>query len=244
MTLGFGCGTMATLVTRTLETKRERLIATILLALAIPCSAQLGVLFAIMAGNPLATIIWATVVVLIFLIIGFLAAHILPGEKPDFYMEVPPLRMPKIRNVLMKTLTRVEWYFKEVFPMFILASVAIWIGQITGIFDMLINVLTYPVQWIGLPPGAATAVLFGFFRRDYGAAGLFDLQQAGGLSGIQLVVAAVTLTLFVPCIAQFSVTIKERGIKTALAIALFVFPFAFFVGFLLNIILISVGVQL
>ena len=244
MTLGFGCGTMATLVTRTLETKRERLIATILLALAIPCSAQLGVLIAIMAGNPLAMMIWASVVVLIFLLVGFLAARILPGEKPGFYMEIPPLRMPKIRNVVMKTLTRMEWYFKEVFPMFILASVAIWIGQITGIFEAVLNLITYPVQWIGLPSGAASAVLFGFFRRDYGAAGLYDLQQAGGLTGIQLVVAAVTLTLFVPCIAQFSITIKERGLKTALAIALFVFPFAFVVGFLLNVILISMGIQL
>jgi len=189
-------------------------------------------------------VIWALVVVLIFLLIGFLAARLMPGEKPGFYMEIPPLRMPKISNVLMKTYTRVEWYFKEVFPLFILASVLIWVGQITGIFDMVISVLAYPVQWIGLPSGAATSVLFGFFRRDYGAAGLYDLQQAGVLSGIPLVVAAVTLTLFVPCIAQFSVTIKERGLKTALAIALFVFPFAFVVGFLLNLILTSLGVQL
>ncbi|MGW8313744.1 MAG: ferrous iron transport protein B, partial [Desulfuromonadales bacterium] len=42
MVLGFGCDTMATVVTRTLESKRERIIATLLLALAIPCSAQMG----------------------------------------------------------------------------------------------------------------------------------------------------------------------------------------------------------
>jgi ferrous iron transport protein B len=197
-----------------------------------------------MASNPLATIIWVIVVILIFLLVGFLAARLVPGEKPGFYMEIPPLRIPKISNVLMKTFTRMEWYFKEVFPMFILASVVIWIGQITGIFDLAINTIAYPAQWIGLPPEAASAILFGFFRRDYGAAGLYDLQQAGALSGIQLVVSAVTLTLFVPCIAQFSVMIKERGIKTAIAIALFVFSFAFIIGFILNIILISVGIQL
>jgi ferrous iron transport protein B len=137
-----------------------------------------------------------------------------------------------------------EWYFKEVFPMFILASVLIWIGQITGIFSLALDTIAYPVQWIGLPPEAASAILFGFFRRDYGAAGLYDLQQLGSLSGIQLVVSAVTLTLFVPCIAQFSVMIKERGIKTAVAIGLFVFPFAFVIGFILNLILISVGIQI
>jgi ferrous iron transport protein B len=117
-------------------------------------------------------------------------------------------------------------------------------GQITGLFDQVINILAYPVTWIGLPREAAVAFLFGFFRRDYGAAGLYDLQQSGVLSGIPLVVSTVTLTLFVPCIAQFSVTIKERGAKTALALALFIFPFAFIVGFLLNVALISLGVQL
>jgi len=44
MVLGLGCDTMATLTTRILNTKKERIIATLLLALAIPCSAQLGVI--------------------------------------------------------------------------------------------------------------------------------------------------------------------------------------------------------
>jgi ferrous iron transport protein B len=244
MILGFGCSTMATIVTRTLETRRERVIATFLLALAIPCSAQLGVLLGILTGNPLATLIWVITLVGVFLLIGFLTARLMPGDSPSFYMEIPPLRMPNLSNVLIKTYTRVEWYFKEVFPIFIIASIVIWMGQITGLFDQVINILAYPVTWIGLPREAAVAFLFGFFRRDYGAAGLYDLQQSGVLSGIPLIVSTVTLTLFVPCIAQFSVTIKERGAKTALALALFIFPFAFIVGFLLNVALISLGVQL
>jgi ferrous iron transport protein B len=244
MTLGFGCSTMATIVTRTLETRRERVIATFLLALAIPCSAQIGVLLGILSNNPLATFIWTVMLMAIFLLVGFLTAKLMPGERPSFYMEIPPLRMPKIGNVLMKTLTRVEWYFKEVFPVFILASVLLWLGQMTGVFELVINVLAYPIHWIGLPKEAAVAFLFGFFRRDYGAAGLYDLQQSGVLSGVPLVVAAVTLTLFVPCIAQFSVTVRERGLKTTLAIALFIFPFAFIVGFLLNFTLGTLGVQL
>jgi ferrous iron transport protein B len=244
MILGFGCSTMATIVTRTLETRRERVIATFLLALAIPCSAQIGVLLGILTGNPLATLIWVITLVGTFLLIGFLTARLMPGDSPSFYMEIPPLRMPKLSNVLIKTYTRIEWYFKEVFPTFIVASIVIWMGQITGLFDQVINIIAYHVTWIGLPKEAAVAFLFGLFRRDYGAAGLYDLQQSGILSGIPLLVSAVTLTLFVPCVAQFLVTIKERGVKTALAVALFIFPFAFIVGFLLNAILISLGVQL
>jgi len=48
LVLVFGCSTMATMVTRTYRTKRERIIATLLLALAIPCSAQMGVILALL----------------------------------------------------------------------------------------------------------------------------------------------------------------------------------------------------
>ncbi len=242
--LGFGCDTMATMVTRTLETKRERIIASILLALAIPCSAQLGVILALLAGSTKALWIWMSVMTFIFLFVGWLASKIMPGEKPLFYMEISPLRMPKLSNVLTKTYTRVEWYFKEIFPLFIYASVFIWIGKVTKLFDFFIRALEYPVQWIGLPKSAAEVFLFGFFRRDFGAGGLYDLQKAGLISGVQLLVAVIALSLFVPCIAQFSMNIKERGLKVALLMAGFIFPFAFFVSGLVNIILVSAGVTL
>ncbi len=242
--LGFGCDTMATLVTRTLETRREKLIATFLLALAIPCSAQLGVILGLLAGHSLAVGIWAGVIALNFLVIGYLTAKLLPGERSLFYIEIPPLRWPLLSNLLVKTYTRVHWYLKEILPFFLVASVAIWLGQITGIFGILVNALAVIVQTIGLPREAAVAFLFGFFRRDYGAAGLYDLHNAGALSGVSLVVAAVTLTLFVPCVAQFMITAKERGWKAAIAMAAFIFPYAFFVGWVVNLVLTTLGVRL
>lgn len=242
--LGFGCDTMATLVTRTLETRREKVIATLLLALAIPCSAQLGVIFAILAGNLLALGIWAGIIAANFLLIGYLTAQLLPGERPLFYMEIPPLRLPRPSNVLLKTLTRVHWYLKEVLPFFMAASVVIWLGRLTGFFEALVRGLEPLMSWIGLPSEAATAFLFGFFRRDYGAAGLYDLREAGTLGGVPLVVAAVTLTLFVPCIAQFAITVKERGWQTAVAMAAFILPYAFFVGWLVHWVLTELGVRL
>lgn len=240
MVLGFGCDTMATIVTRTLETQRERVIATMLLALAIPCSAQLGVILAVLSSHPLALGIWLVSVVGIFLLVGLLAAQLIPGERPSFYMEIPPLRWPKLSNVIVKTYTRMEWYFREVIPFFILASVLIWIGQVTGLFDALIGAMEPLVGLLGLPREAADVFLFGFFRRDYGAAGLYDIQA--GLTGVQLAVAAVTLTLFVPCIAQFAVMWKERGAKMALGMVAFILPFAFFVGATLNLLLTGLGV--
>lgn len=244
LTLGFGCDTMATIVTRTLETKRERIIATFLLALAIPCSAQLGVLLGLMAGNPKMLFIWALTIIIVFLITGFLAKRLVKGDDTEFFMEMPPLRLPSFMNVFTKTYTRMIWYFKEVIPIFIIASVAIWLGKLTGIFDILVRVISYPVTWAGMPEGASPAFLYGFFRRDFGAAGLFDLTKNGVLSGNGLLVSAVVLTLFVPCVAQFAIMWKERGKAMAIGMALFIFPFAFFVGFLLNLILNALGVQL
>jgi ferrous iron transport protein B len=244
MTLGFGCDTMATMVTRTLETKRERIIATLLLALAIPCSAQLGVILGMVADNPAAMGVWGGFMLFIFLFIGFLTARLMPGDRPNFYMEIPPLRMPRPGAVFMKTYTRMQWYFVEILPLFILASVLIWLGNITKTFDVVVSWLSHVMAWIGLPKEAAVAFLFGFFRRDYGAAGLYDLQQAGALTGNQLAVAVITLTLFIPCVAQFLMMKKERGLKMACVTAMFIFPFAFLMGGLVNALLNITGVQL
>ena len=244
MVLGFGCATMATMVTRTLPTKRERIISTMLLALAVPCSAQLGVILALLEGKPRAMFIWAGVVGAIFLFIGYLTAKILPGERPSFYMEVPPLRLPKISNVFIKTYVRVRWYFKEIMPLFLWASFFIWMGELTGLFGLIIKLLHKPVQLIGLPAEAAKIFLFGFFRRDYGAAGLYDLNKQGVLSGVQLVVASIALTLFLPCIAQFLMNVKERGWKTGLGISVFILFFSFCVAYIVNTILTKLGVTL
>ena len=241
MVLGFACDTMATMVTRTLETRRERVLATLLLALAIPCSAQLGVLLAILSGNAAALTVLIGVIGGVFLLVGWLAAKVLPGEQPTFHMELPPLRLPKVGNVLTKTTSRMQWYFMEVLPLFLLASVILWVGDLTGTLEMAVAGLTPVVGMLGLPPETAEAFLFGFFRRDYGAAGLFDLNQEGLLSPVQLTVAAVTLTLFIPCVAQFLMMLKERGAKTALAIVAFTVPFAFGVGALLNQVLRAAG---
>ncbi|HPX61941.1 MAG TPA: ferrous iron transport protein B [Deltaproteobacteria bacterium] len=241
MVLGFGCDTMATMVTRTLETTRERIIATLLLALAIPCSAQLGVIIGLLSKVEGALAVWGGCMLALFLLVGLLAARVMPGEPPMFYMELPPMRMPRLGNVLTKTYSRMQWYFLEILPLFILASVLLWLGKLSGFFERMIDVMTPLMALIGLPREAAVAFIFGFFRRDYGAAGLYDLQSQGLMGARQLTVAAVTLTLFVPCIAQFLVMKKERGWKVACQIALLVSLIALSSGFLLNRLLLSTG---
>jgi len=109
MVLGLGCVTMATLTTRIMENKRDRLLVIILLALAIPCSAQLGIVMGMLASVSLsATMIWLVVIVVVMLSVGWLAARVLPGERSPLLLELPPLRLPIMSNVLIKTLARLE----------------------------------------------------------------------------------------------------------------------------------------
>ena len=77
----------------------------------------------------------------------------------------------------------------------------------------------------------------GFLRRDYGAAGMFALARQGLLNENQVIVSLVTLTLFVPCLANFFMMVKERGMKTALFMMILIIPFALLVGGALNFLL-------
>lgn len=246
MILGFGCDTMATLTTRILETNKERVLVTLLLALGIPCSAQLGVILGMVSGlSGLATTIWIGTVVTVMFLVGYLTSKVLPGEPSDFVLELPPIRIPQLSNIVVKTVARVEWYLREAVPLFILGTLILFAGNKIGVLAYVQRV-TDPivVNFLGLPSKAAEAFVIGFLRRDYGAAGLFKLAKEGMLDPIQIVVSLVVMTLFVPCIANFFMMVKERGIRTALYMVAFIFPFAFLVGGLLNWVLRSMHVSL
>ena len=246
MVLGLGCDTMATLTTRILETPKERLIVILLLALGVPCSAQLTVVLAMMGGlSPLALAIWAFVVLAVLFTVGKLAAKVLPGRTGDFVLELPPLRLPRPGNLAVKTLARIEWYLREAVPLFVLGTAILFVAdrlRLLGVVERAARPIV--VGLLGLPAEASTAFVIGFLRRDFGAAGLFDMARHGRIDPVQSLVAMVTITLFIPCIANFFMIVKERGWKTAGAIAAFVFPFAIAVGAGLNLFLRAVPLPL
>jgi ferrous iron transport protein B len=243
MVLGLGCVTMATMTTRILESRRERLLVILLLALAVPCSAQLGVVMGMLASISLgATLIWAGVVAIILLVVGWLAARLVPGERSALVVELPPLRWPRLSNVGLKTLARLEWYVKEALPLFLAGTAIMFMLNAIGVLPWLIRAgEPLVVGWLGLPREASAAFLLGFLRRDFAATGLFVMQAHGGLNAAQVVVAMVTLTLFIPCIASVIMIAKERGARTAAALTALIFPLAFLIGGALNRVLQATG---
>ena len=236
MILGLGCDTMATLTTRILETRKERVIITLLLALGVPCSAQLGVILGMLASLGLAaTVTWLALLLGVILLVGYLASKVIPGESSDFILEIPPIRWPQIGNLAVKTMARIEWYLREAVPLFLVGTLVLFVADRMGWLLLARNVAEpLIVGALDLPPQSTDAFLIGFLRRDYGAAGLYDMTKAGMLTNLQVVVSMITITLFIPCLANLLVIIKEHGPKVAVGMALFIFPFALLVGSAVN----------
>ncbi|AEF95193.1 small GTP-binding protein [Desulfotomaculum nigrificans CO-1-SRB] len=230
--LGFGCVTMATITTRLLGSERERRIAIFLLGLVIPCSAQLGVISGMLASvGPAFVALYTLVILSVLVVVGTLMNSLLSGQSSDLLIDLPPLRLPRISNVVTKTSIKSYQFLKEAFPLFALGALLISTFQVSGILAFLQNALSpLTVSWLGLPKEAATAFIMGIVRRDFGAAGLAGMP----LTPIQTVVSLITITLFVPCIASILVMFKERSKKEAAIMWLSTWVIAFLIGGTVN----------
>ncbi len=207
--LGLGCVTMGTLTTRILGSKRERFIATALMAIAVPCSAQLAVIAGLMARTGwLPSALYVGFLVLVFGGVGAVLNRLVPGRSTDLLIDLPSLRVPRLDNVVRKSGMKVWNFMKEVTLFFAAGALLISLLEVTGALGWIIGVARpLTVGWLGLPAEAATAFVMGFVRRDFGATGFFTMD----LTDAQLLVGMVTITLFVPCIASAMVILKERG---------------------------------
>lgn len=236
MVLGLGCDTMATMTARVMNSRKERILVTLLLALGVPCSAQLGVIMAFATYIPfLYMFLWAAIVVGVLLLVGYISAKLIPGQVSLFLLEMPPLRIPKLNNLFMKTMIRTKWYLKEAAPIFLVGTFILFVLDKLQVISFL-NEALKPVTVIGLglPPESARSFIMGFLRRDFGTAGFLMMHEQGLLSPRQVLVSLVVITLFIPCVANFLMMIKEQGLRVAMYMFAFIVPFAFFVGTVLN----------
>jgi len=226
--LGFGCVTMATITTRLLGSEKEKTIATVILQFAIPCSAQLAVISVLLSGAGFAPIIIYVVVIFTVLItISTILNKLIKGNATPLLIDLPIMRFPRMDNIFKKTIFRTYAFMKEAYMWFFLGAFLVGILEVTGLL-IVIQDLVAPITtgWLKLPKEASTAFVMGMVRRDFGAAGLFSLD----LTTMQITVAIITITLFVPCIASFMVMLSERGWKTGLIVWFSAWFLAFFVG--------------
>ncbi|NOX18644.1 MAG: ferrous iron transporter B [Chlorobi bacterium] len=226
--LGFGCITMANITTRILGTNRERTIVTAILQFAIPCSAQLAVIAAMLSGlGAVPILIYITTMFILFVSLSTILDKLIPGESSPLLIDLPTMALPRMKNVLQKTWFRSYGFMREAGSWFVVGSLAVGIFKISGLLTAWQNLLEpVTVNWLKLPKEAANAFIMGIVRRDFGAAGLFDMN----LTPEQVTVALITITVFVPCIASFVVMLKERGWKEGMTVWAGTWIAAFLVG--------------
>jgi ferrous iron transport protein B len=220
MVLGFSCVTMATLSTRVLDSKRERFIAIFLLSLGIPCSAKLSMILAILAQVSFsAFFVVFGVVFSLTIATGLILSSFMPADSSYFIMEIPPIRIPSLKNIITKTSSRSLMFLREALPLFMIGALGLFLTAKIGLLVFLEDFFAPLVQgFMGLPPQFAESLIMGFVRGEAGIAVLKKLVDTGVMGHRQLVVAMIVTILFIPCVTNFLLIIKEQGARKALAI--------------------------
>lgn len=129
--MGFGCNVPAVMATRTIESRKSRLITMLVLPF-MSCSARLpvylllaGALFADKAGLVLFALYIIGVGIAIISARVLRATHF-KGEDIPFVMELPPYRMPTAKAILRHMWTRAEQYLQKMGTVILLASIIVW----------------------------------------------------------------------------------------------------------------------
>lgn len=241
LVLGTGCNTTATITSRILETRKERLLVSFLVALGVPCSVQMGVLMAILATMPFsALLIVMGSVIGTTLVCGLAMNRLLPAREgaTDFILELPSFHWPHWRNILRKTYFRIKWFLAEALPMFVMAAFLMFAMEKTGLLE-LIKKLLHPLvtDFLSLPDKVTEVFILVLSRREVGAVYFKQMVEAGELDYTQIVTGLVVITLFIPCISNTMVMIKEFGARWAITTNLAIIGLAILMGGAVNALL-------
>jgi ferrous iron transport protein B len=239
MFLGLGCNVPGALATRTLETRKQRFISATLLAIAIPCMAQLAMIFGILGkfGVFYIGIVFLTLGIL-YVALGLILNKVVKGDSPEIFLEIPPYRKPDLKATFKKTWMRIRWFLKEAIPFLFLGVLIINVLYAIGFLQWLGTVLAPVMQGLfGLPGEASTALVIGFLRKDIATGMLLTID---GMGPMQLTIAATMLTIYFPCVATFAVLIRELGIKDMIKSTIIMAFTTVAVGFVMKIVLLGV----
>jgi ferrous iron transport protein B len=233
LVLGLGCKTMATMTARSIPSRKEKLIVIALIAFAIPCSAQMGLSIAILGQHGFGWFAAAfTVLALAELGVGMLLNRLMPADAPDdFIQELPPLRLPRLGALARKTGHRLLWFLREAIPIFLVASLALFVLERTGLLGV-IKAAVSPVitGLLGLPIDMVNVLLLTLARSEAAAGLVLQMSRQGLLTGPQSVVAVVMLTTFAQCFANIGAIVREAGARTAVVIVASVYAGSFVVS--------------
>ncbi|MBU0994923.1 MAG: ferrous iron transporter B [Proteobacteria bacterium] len=230
--LSIGCNVPGILATRTLESHRERFIACTLISIGVPCASLNAMIFGLVgARGPRYVLIVYGVLAVVWLCLGLILNTTLKGFAPELFTEIPPYRKPVLSAVLKKLWMRMKSFFKEAIPIVFLGVLIINIVYTIGIFHYVSSFLRPVVTGLmGMPEKSVIALIIGFLRKDVAVGMLVPLN----LTTKQLVVGCVVLAMSFPCIATFTVMLRELGWKDMIKSSTIMVCASVMVGSILN----------
>jgi len=234
--LSLGCNVPACTACRILETKKQRFIMMTLLAIFIPCGAQLGIMLEVIPE----TVGWVILYLLIgYFILGFVLDKIVPGKSPELLLDIPPYQKPMLDNVGRKLWMRTSSFFTVAIPFVLLGVIIVNLLYLVGIIDWLAKALSPLLMgWFGVPKETVGPLIAAFLRKDLAVAQLSAIE----MTKYQMITSVVLVSIYFPCVATFVMLLKEGGGKgllgslTALVVTVFLY------GGLLHLIWILLGV--
>jgi ferrous iron transport protein B len=216
--LGYGCSVPAVMATRILASRRDRFVAAFL-AVLVPCSARMTVIFALVGfylGANYALGIYALNLAVVVLA-GHVLSRIWPEISPGMLMEVPAYRMPGPRVVTFKTWWRLREFVLVAFPLLVIGSVVLSLVDFYG-WQSAINAALSPLTaLLGLPKSVGLTLIFGVLRKELS---MLMLMQALGtthvlsvMTAAQIIIFTLFVTFYVPCLATLASLGREIGWK-------------------------------
>lgn len=240
MMLGLGCNVPGALAGRVLETRKERFIAGTLLAICVPCMAQIAMVVGLVGDAGMLGLgsVFLTLLIL-WVALGVLMKMFLKGKTPEILVDIPPYRLPYWKSLAKKIYMRMSGFVRQALPYVLLGVFVVQLLYALGIIALLDRAFTPVVQVLfGLPGEAVGALIVGFLRKDVAVGMLapvdMDLRQ--------LIVASVILIIYFPCAATFVVLFKELGVRDMLKSAGIMIGVVIVVGTGLNLLLRAFGI--
>ena len=130
--MGFGCNVPAIMATRTIESRRSRLITMLVLPM-MSCSARLpiyimitGAFFAVQYQGLVMISLYFVGILLSVLMARILSSWVIKGEDTPFVMELPPFRLPTVKAVFRHTWEKGKQYLKKMGGIILVASIIVW----------------------------------------------------------------------------------------------------------------------
>ena len=233
---GYGCSVPAIMATRALPTKKERIITTVLITL-VPCSARTAIILGVAAtyaGIPYAIAIYLISFVLI-IASGRLLRSTIPGRTPGLVLEIPLVRRPAIVPILKKTWLRMKEFLFIAVPLLVAGSILFGWLELTGLSRFIeVPMAPITVGILGLPAFTGICLIYGVLRKEMAlemlaiASGTFVFSTV--MTPVQIFVFCLVVTLYVPCLATFSVIVREFNMRWAVGISIFTIVLALVVG--------------